>query len=209
MAPIRSTPSSSKTSPFPRRNPASPSNNTIPVTRKAAAGKAAEALTEWKTITRHVYETDAFRAQVEAAQSPTVLCYNATPAGRSPPLSQDGDFGPVITLIQTVARLLLTDAVCQEIIKPVIAIYRRSIEAQNQFSLLHPGKVIPKYDHVLEFVTNHFPEVVFHETVRESWGSVNKLEEEGAERNEMFLSNDLVLAYLDTQVCLRYSTQFH
>ncbi len=202
MAPIRSTPSPSQTSPFPRRSSTSPSNNTIRITRKAA-----EAITAWKTITRHVYETDAFRAQVEAAQSPTVLCYNATTIGGSLPLSYDGDFRPVIKLIQTVARLLLTDAVRQEIIKPIIVLYRRSIEAHYQFSLIHPGKVYPKDDHVLEFVTNHFPKVVFHETVRESWGSVNKREEEGAERNEMFISNDLVLAYLDTQVCLRYSTQ--
>ncbi len=169
-----------------------------------AGDKAAEAITAWKVVTRRVYETDAFRAQVEAAQSPTVLCYNATPAGRSPPLSHDGDFGPVIKLIQTVARLMLiTRKVRHNIITPIIVLHSRSFEAQDHFSLVHPGAAIPTDDHVLDFVTDHFPEVVFQETVRESGG-----EEDGADRNEMFISNNLILAYLDTQVCLRYTTQF-
>ncbi|KAF9043564.1 hypothetical protein BDZ89DRAFT_1155966 [Hymenopellis radicata] len=191
-------------SPLSRPLPTSPS--TPPARTRAA--KAEGAIAFWENMTRDVYEKKAFQAQVEAAEWPTVVCYNATISSeqltRSSPLSRDSEFFPVIRLVGIVGRLLLTlDTVRHRFLMPMTTLHLKSAEAHAQFDDLHPDKACPNDDQILAFVTKNFPNVIIlQDTAKKSRltrAVVNKAEEEGADKNEMFISKDLAQTYLDTQ----------
>ncbi|KAF8911362.1 hypothetical protein CPB85DRAFT_1253028 [Mucidula mucida] len=156
-------------------------------TRRSATGKnAADAITAWRSRSRAIYEKERFRAAMEAIPGPRVLCYDSvtTVSGastRSPLLLPDGDYGPVIKLVETVAHLLVTSApVRRRIMISIDLLYAESAEAQEQFDVLHPGENEP------------------------TEALVNKGIEEGADMSEMFTSKGLVQVYLDTQSLTPY-----
>ncbi|KAF9030348.1 hypothetical protein BDZ89DRAFT_1112245 [Hymenopellis radicata] len=191
-------PSTSDASPLSHSSSSSPCAPSVRTTRTALAKKAADATTTWKNATRNFYESELFQAQVETTQGPSVVCYETTAMTRSSPISRDSDFSPIIKLIEIVARLLITSStVRSRFMIPLNVLYVNSTEAQAQFRVLHPDKSAPEDDQLLEFVKKNFPHVIFEETAMEN--SLGKGDEEGADKNEMFISKDLVQAYLDTQ----------
>ncbi len=209
-----SSPSTSQASPLSQSTPNSTSMPSTRTSRSATGKNAADAITAWRSGSRAIYVKEKFRAAVEAIPGPRVLCYDSvtTVSGastRSPLLLPDGDYGPVIKLVETVAHLLVTSApVRRRIMISIDLLYAESAEAQEQFDVLHPGENEPTEELFLAFVTTRFPNVILQETTKESsllWGSVNtEGNEEGADMSEMFISKGLVQVYLDTQVCPSY-----
>ncbi|KAF9030329.1 hypothetical protein BDZ89DRAFT_1064751 [Hymenopellis radicata] len=192
ILPIKTSPSTSKASPL---SSSSPTSSSAPSTRtrSATAKKAADNIEVWKNTTRGAYES--IREEVEAAAWPRIVCYTtSTINGTLTPLSRDGDFGPIIKLIEIVGRLWLSSTLARDLV--ITRMY-----------MLY-GHRLPKGEHLIEFITKHFPNVIFKKTAKENssvCGSVNKGEEEGADKNEMFISKDLVQVYLDTQAGRRPS----